>query len=165
VKSGLGPHDAGNGTGYDANMNTIMIRWLSLVSLLLAALAVLTPMLPGFLPRMGLLPLYRMRLIRALLLGAAWGLAIVAGIQAHSSFVALPFVLLLSIPALVMEPQRIFVALDDPAHVPASQAKLAEGALVLGYDMGQAMAWPFAILVPRHLINDHRGDIPLLVAY
>jgi hypothetical protein len=107
-----------------------------------------------------------MRRIRAALIVVAWALAIAACVNLPASFVALPIVLIFSIPTIVMEPQRIFVSLDDPKHVPASRANIRGEALVLGYENdGHATAWPFETLVPRHLINDQFGDIPLLVAY
>ena len=143
-----------------------MTLLLSFLSIFFAAIAAFTPLLPAFIPRIGLLPLYRMRLIRAALIITAWALAIAACVNTLSSFVALPFVLLLSLPTIVLEPQRVFVSLDDPEHVPKSQANLQGEALVLGYeDDGYASAWPFETLAPRHLINDQIGDAPLLVAY
>jgi hypothetical protein len=143
-----------------------MILLLTILSILVAMAAALTPLLPAFIPRIGLLPLYRMRPIRAALILTAWALALAASVNTSPSFIALPFVLLLSIPTIVLEPQRVFVSLNHPEHVPASQAHLGVGALVLGYEgEGEALAWPFETLVPRHLINDQIGEVPLLVAY
>jgi len=139
---------------------------LPILSILFGIAAALAPLLPAFIPRIGLLPLYRTRLIRAALLIPAWALAIAAVVNTPSSFAALPIVLLLSIPTIVLEPQRVFVSLDDPKHVTTSQADLQDDALVFGYkDNGHASAWPFEMLTPRHLTNDQLGDIPLLVAY
>jgi len=139
---------------------------LSSLSIFFAVIAAFTPLLSAFIPRIGLLPLFRIRLVRAVLIITAWALAIAAFITTPSSFVALPFILLLSIPTIVMEPQRIFVPLDDPKHVPPSQSNLQEDSLVLGFEEdGYAAAWPFETLAPRHLINDEVGDTPLLVAY
>lgn len=147
-------------------MSEIVPTLLSVLSIFLAAIAALTPLLPAFIPRIGLLPVYRMRPIRAALIITAWAMVIAACANTPFSFVALPIVLLLSIPTIVLEPQRIFVSLDDPQHVPASQADLQAEALVLGYqEDDHASAWPFETLVPRHLINDRMGDAPLLVAY
>ena len=143
-----------------------MTQLFSFLSIFLAVFAAFTPLLPAFIPILGLMPLYRMRRIRATLLVAAWALVIAAWVNVPASFVALPFVLLFSIPAIVLEPQRIFVSLDDPKHVPASRANIRGEALVLGYeDDDYATAWPFETLAPRHLINDQFGDVPLLVAY
>ncbi len=143
-----------------------MTNLLSSLAVFFAMIAAFTPLLPGIIPRIGLLPLYRTRLIRAVLILTAWALAIAACVNTPSSFVALPFVLLLSIPTILLEPQRVFVSLDDPKHVPPSQANLREEALVLGFEeSGSSAAWPFETLVPRHLINDRVGDAPLLVAY
>ena len=143
-----------------------MTTLLSILAILFAATAAFTPLLPAFIPRIGLLPIYRMRLLRALFLIAAWVLAIAAALSAPPSFFALPFVFLFSIPTIILEPQRIFVPLDDPEHAPASQTQFQGEALVLGYaDAEQALAWPFETLAPRHLINDRSGDTPLLVAY
>jgi len=138
-----------------------MTLLLSSLAVFFAMIAAFTPLLPGLIPRIGLLPLYRTRLIRAVLIITAWALAIAAFIATPSSFVALPFVLLLSIPTVVLEPQRIFISLDDPKHVPPSQSNLQEDSLVLGFEEdGYAAAWPFETLAPRHLINDEVGDTP-----
>lgn len=143
-----------------------MTNLLSSLSVFFAVIAAFTPSLPAFIPRIGLLPLYRIRFIRAALIITAWALAIAACVSTPSSFVALPFVLLLSIPTILLEPQRVFISLDDPKHVPPSQANLREQALVLGFEGdGSAAAWPFETLAPRHLINDWVGDAPVLVAY
>jgi hypothetical protein len=143
-----------------------MALLLSLLSILAAAIAAFAPLLPAFIPRIGLLPLYRTRPIRAALVITAWALALAASVSTPSSFLALPFVFLFSIPTIVLEPQRVFVSLDDPEHVPASQADLRGEARVLGYEEdGTALAWPFETLVPRHLINDQMADAPVLVAY
>ena len=143
-----------------------MAHLLSYLSIFMAVMAALTPLLPGLFPRIGLMPIYRMRPVRVVLIIAAWGVAIAAGMSEPASFVGLPFVFIFSIPAIVMEPQRIFVSLDDPEHVPASEASIGGEALVLGYDGGDhAAVWPFETLAPRHLINDQIADAPLLVAY
>ena len=143
-----------------------MTYLLSSLAVFFAVIAAFTPSLPALIPRIGLLPLYRLRLFRPALIITAWALAIAAFITSPSSFVALLFVLLLSIPTIILEPQRIFVSLDDPKHVPPSQANLREEALVLGFEEdGYAAAWPLETLAPRHLINDQVGDTPLLVAY
>jgi hypothetical protein len=143
-----------------------MTLLLSFLSIFFAVIAAFTPVLPAIIPRIGLLALYRMRIIRAALIITAWVLAIAAYVNMPPSFVALPFVLLLSIPTVVLEPQRVFIPLDNPKHVPISQVNLQDEALVLGFDDdGCASAWPFETLAPRHLINDQIGDKPLLVAY
>ena len=139
---------------------------LSILSIPIAATAAFTPMWPALIPRIGLLPVYRMRLVRAVLIVTAWALAIIASLSTPPSFFALPFVLLFSIPTIMLEPQRIFISLDDPEHVLPSETDLQGEALVLGYEDGEhALAWPFETLSPRHLINDQVGETPLLVAY
>jgi hypothetical protein len=143
-----------------------MITLLATLSILIAAIAAFTPLLPALIPRIGLLPIYRMRLLRALFLLTTWALAIAAAVGSPPSFFALPFVLLLSIPTIILEPQRLFVPLDDPEHVSAAPAEIQGEALVLGYaDDEYAVAWPFETLAPRHLINDQVGETPLLAAY
>ena len=139
---------------------------LSVLAILFAIAAATTPLIPAFVPRIGLFPLYRIRLIRAYLIIPAWILAISTILSAPASFFAIPVVLLLSIPTILVEPQRVFVSLDDPVHIASSQASLQENALVIGYEkVGIAAAWIFEMLVPRHLINDQIGGEPLLVAY
>jgi hypothetical protein len=139
---------------------------LTVLAILFAIAAATTPLIPAFVLRIGLFPLYRIRLIRASLIIPAWILAISTIVSTPPSFIALPVVLLLSIPTILLEPQRVFVSLDDPEHIAASQASLEENALVIGYEKdGIAAAWVFEMLVPRHLINDQIGGEPLLVAY
>ena len=143
-----------------------MITFISILAIFFAVIAAFTPMFPALIPRIGLLPVYRMRLVRAIFIVSAWALAITASLSTPPSFFALPFVLLLSIPTLVLKPQRIFISLDDPEHLPSPQANFQGEALVLGYEDGEhALAWPFETLSPRHLINDKSGETPLLVAY
>jgi hypothetical protein len=143
-----------------------MALLLSFLSVFFAAIAAFSPLLPAFIPRLGLLPLYRMRPIRAALIITAWALALAASVITPPSFLALPFVFVFSIPTIVLEPQRVFVSLDDPRHVLASQADLRGEARVFGYEEdGTALAWPFETIVPRHLINDQVGAAPVLVAY
>jgi len=50
----------------------------SFSSISLALLAALTPLLPAFIPLLGLMPIYRMRPIRATLMTAAWVLVLAA---------------------------------------------------------------------------------------
>ena len=132
----------------------------------MALIAAFLPMLPAFIPVLGLWPLYRMRLLRAMLMITAWSLESAAWVIPPASLVALPFVLLFTSPAAFLEPQRIFIPLIDPKHVPAPRAKIRDEDLVLGYEEGKdAVAWPFETLVPRHLINDRLSTEPLLAAY
>ncbi len=143
-----------------------MTLLLSIFAVFAAVIAAFMPMLPAFFLRIGLLPIYRLRLLRAVFLITAWALAIAAYLTPRPPSGPCPFVFILSIPTIVLEPRRIFVTLDDPEHVPAPQADFQGEALVLGYtDEENALAWPFETLAPRHLINDQSGDTPLLVAY
>ena len=143
-----------------------MTLLLSLLSILFAVTAAFLPMLPAFFPILGLTPIYRMRPLRGVLIAAAWVLATVILINKPGSYLHIPFVLIFSIPVFLLEPQRVFVSLDDPEHISASEADIQENALVIGYDDNDhAAAWQFEVLKPRHLINDHIGGEPLLVAY
>jgi len=143
-----------------------MTQLFSFLSIFIAMIAAFTPLLPAFITILGLMPIYKMRYIRAILIVVAWALAIAAMVNEPVSFIALPFVIIFSIPTIVMEPQRIFMSLDDPKHISALQVNIPDEALVLGYeDDENTVAWPFETLVPRHLINDQVGDVPLLVAY
>ncbi|MBK8900981.1 MAG: hypothetical protein IPM53_07355 [Anaerolineaceae bacterium] len=73
---------------------------------------------------------------------------------------------LFALQAQFLEPRRIFVDLVDPPHVTAARAGLVETAVVLGAIVGQQPhAWTHANLVPRHLINDVIGQMPVLAAY
>ncbi len=138
----------------------------TLPPVLIAMLAAFLPLLPAFFPVLGLAPLYRLRGLRATLLIVAWGWTITTWVHGQGSYVVLLFVTLFSVLAGVLEPQRIFVALDNPKHIPVSLVNLRNEALVLGHEEeGLAVAWPFAMLIPRHVVNDRLGDTPALVAY
>lgn len=71
-----------------------------------------------------------------------------------------------ALQAQFLEARRIFVDLVDPPHAPAKRVNLAETAVILGALIGeQPHAWTHANLVPRHLINDVIGQMPVLAAY
>jgi hypothetical protein len=67
---------------------------------------------------------------------------------------------------VLFTPKRIFVALDNPPRASATRAQLDSDARVIGFVLdGDAIAWPFKMILPHHLTNDRLGDRPLLVAY
>ncbi len=110
----------------------------SILSFLLGASAVPLPMLPAFIPRLGLLPLYRMRPLRGIVLSIAWLLAIVArnampGTLSNLLYGALLF---FALAATIIEPQRVFVALNAPNHIPAKRALISDDVVILGYEDG-----------------------------
>ena len=68
--------------------------------------------------------------------------------------------------AAFLYPERFFVPLDRPVHIPAAAAHYGDAAPVLGFDAsGAAVAWPVEMLVPHHLINDEVGGRPVLASY
>lgn len=127
----------------------------------------LLPLLSGFFPRLGLLPLnlghHRgVRLFQAL---AVWGFAL-AGLWWYPSpwgWAAVGLALWFSFVAANFFSERIFVAVEQPAR---AQAGLAETAPVLATQVnGEVVAYPLEMLVPHHLINDIIGGEPVLAAW
>ncbi|MCB8981062.1 MAG: hypothetical protein H6657_26960 [Ardenticatenaceae bacterium] len=141
------------------------------LGLLIAAFGGIGPLLPAFFPRLGIGTLARLGKVNPLrrvlgLLGwlliwrdwrktptARHGLALIPGT-------------IFALQTQFLEPRRIFVELIDPPHAPTKRVNLADTAVVLGAVVGeQPHAWTFANLVPRHLINDVIGQMPVLAAY
>lgn len=143
----------------------------SLLGLLLATIGGIGPIFPAFLPQLGIGTLAHLGKVNTLrrslgLLG--WLLIWRSWQQAPSlrrGLLLLPGTIF-ALQSNFLEPRRLFVDLVDPPHRPASQAKLADTAVVLGALIGeQPHAWTYANLVPRHLINDVIGQMPVLAAY
>lgn len=135
---------------------------------LLSGLSIpLLPLLAGFYPRLGLLPLklahHRgVRLAQAL---AAWGFALLGLWLSPSawSWAALVLALWFTFVAANFYSERIFVALDQPVR---AQSGLADSAPVLATEVaGEVVAYPLETLVPHHLINDIIGGRPILAAW
>lgn len=145
------------------------------MAILLSALGVVTGLagtlmfaLVAFVPRIGPRPLLRamlwktaLALLSISLAGAGYGLHPTPGSLGTWIVTGL-----LAILTYVLFPPRIFVTLTSPGHVPASSADLGENAAIIGFAAdGEACAWPMAVVVPRHLIQDRVGRTPVLVAY
>lgn len=138
-----------------------------LLTLLSGASIPILPILSGFFPKIGLVPLKlghdrRVRLFQAL---TVWGFAL-AGLWIYRSvwgWLSVGLALWFSFVAAKFFSERIFVALDQPAR---SQTGLAEAAPVLATDVGrEVVAYPLEMVVPHHLVNDVIGAEPILVAW
>ncbi len=141
---------------------------LSLGAVLVGLAGVYAPLAVAFLPRLGLGPLVHLRALRLSSVVLSTALAIAGLLIAPSGWsrVALGFTGLTTLLVLIIKPTAIFVTVDCPRHVPGDAADLAGEAVVIGAQVaGQAAAWPLEMLVPHHLVNDHLGGQPLLVAY
>ena len=142
-----------------------------LLGLLLAAIGGVGPLIVAFVPQLGigfLARLGKVNLLRRMLGLLGWLLIWHSWRHAPSrrrGFALLPGTVF-ALQSQFLEPRRIFVDLIDPPHRPARQAALLDTAVVLGALVTeQAHAWPHANLVPRHLINDVIGQMPVLAAY
>lgn len=143
----------------------------SLLGVLLAAVGGIGPLIVAFVPKLGIGFLARLGKVNPLrralgLLG--WLLIWQERRRAPSlprSLALLPGTIF-ALQSQFLEPRRIFVDLVDPPHRTANQVQLPETAVILGAIVGeQSHAWTYANLVPRHLINDVIGQIPVLAAY
>ena len=66
----------------------------------------------------------------------------------------------------LVDPTRLFPALDGPPARPAEHAGIGGNALVVGVEAGDgARAYHLDTLAPHHLINDVLGGEPVLVSY
>ncbi len=143
----------------------------SLLGVLIAAIGGIGPMFVAFVPRLGIGTLARLgkvTLLRRTLGLLGWLLIWQEWRRAPSlrrGLALLPGTIF-ALQAQFLEPRRIFVDLIDPPHRPANLVQLSETATVLGAIVGeQPHAWTYTNLVPRHLINDVIGQIPVLAAY
>ena len=143
----------------------------SLLGVLISAVGGLGPMFVAFVPRLGsgtLSQLGKVTLLRRTLGLLGWLLIWQQWRRAPSpghGLALLPGTLFASL-AQFLEPRRIFVDLIDPPHRSANQVPLTGTAVVLGAIVGeQPHAWTYTNLVPRHLVNDVIGQIPVLAAY
>ncbi len=95
-------------------------------------------MLPAVIPKLGLLPLYRMRLLRVIVLLIARLLSIVARNAMPDTLSNLLYGVLLffALAATIIEPQRVFVALNAPNHIPAKRVLISDDVVILGYEDG-----------------------------
>lgn len=142
-----------------------------LLGVLIAAIGGVGPLFVAFVPRLGIGVLARLGKISPLRrsLGVLGWLIVWREWQRAPSpgrgLALLPGTLF-ALLAQFLEPRRIFVDLVDPPHVTAEKAGLVETAVILGAIIGeQPHAWTYANLVPRHLINDVIGQMPVLAAY
>jgi len=143
----------------------------SLLGLLIAAVGGIGAMIVAFVPQLGIAVLARLGKVTPLrrALGLLGWLIIWREWRRKPSLgrgLALLPGTLFALQSQFLEPRRIFVDLVDPPHVTAEKAGLVETAVILGALIGeQPHAWTHANLVPRHLINDVIGQMPVLAAY
>lgn len=146
----------------------ILISWLGTLISFAAAIGY---MWVALLPRLGPRPLHWLGTLswpRRLLAFTGWLLAAFNFRRRPglSRFLPLALSTLFNGVANVMTAARIFVPLHRPPHQPGPEADLGNKAVVLGVVVGEtAVAWPFTSLVPRHLIHDVVGQMPVLAAY
>lgn len=143
----------------------------SLLGLLLAAVGGVGGMIVAFVPQLGIAVLARLGKVNPLrrALGVLGWLIVWREWRRKPSLgrgLALLPGTVFALQSQFLEPRRIFVDLVDPPHVPARRVNLADTAVILGAHVGdQPHAWTHANLVPRHLINDVIGQMPVLAAY
>ena len=141
---------------------------LSLLAILLSILAVFGHQWVTLVPRLGIGVLYHLRRIRVGLAALSIGLAGVAFAIEQSPIQGGLFVVVLVLTPLsgFLHAGRLFVPIDDPLHVPADGAGLADDAPVVGVEVdGRAHAWAVDDLIPHHVVNDAVGGQPVLAAW
>jgi hypothetical protein len=145
----------------------VMQVLLSILTLLAGLSIAVLPLSTGFFPRLGLTPLKlgQRRSIRLAQIMVLWALAI-SSLWIRSSvwgWFSVGIALFFTAVAARLYPRNIFVALDQPNR---AQAGLANTAPVLAVEIqGDAVAYPLALIVPHHIINDRIGGKPVLVAW
>ena len=143
----------------------------TLFGILIAAIGGLAPLFPAFVPRVGigfLAHVGRVNPLRRMLGLIGWLLAYQSWRHVPTLRRGLGLIpsTVFALQAQFLEPRRIFVALIDPPHLSANKSALADTAVILGTLIAdQPHAWAYNNLVPRHLINDAIGQIPVLATY
>ncbi len=146
-----------------------MSTLFSVLAIAISVLAIQMNQWVSFLPQLGIEFQYRKRRNRIVVAVLAFGLALLAYWlnPSSSQLVIIGLVIALMPLAGFMHASKALVAVDAPAHVPATAAQWASDEAVLGYvdDEGNASAWQISTLIPHHLINDTVGGEPILVAW
>lgn len=143
----------------------------TLLGLLIAAIGGIGPLIVAFVPKLGigfLARLGRVNPLRRTLGLFGWLLIWQERRKSPSLWPSLALLpgSIFALQSQILEPRRLFVDLIDPPHRSAKQAQVIESTVVLGAIVGeQPHAWTYTNLVPRHLINDVIGQIPVLAAY
>lgn len=139
----------------------------SVAALGLGLAASLSPVVAVATPHLRPQVLYRLRPFRRTLACGAIGLAVLNALERPSlgCLALIPATAAVSAAAFLY-PEKVFVPLDRPEHIPAREATYGEDAPVLGFaTTDAAVAWPIEVLVPHHLVNDLVGGVPVLATY
>lgn len=145
----------------------MMIAKRSVAALALALAASLAPAAAVASPALDPQLVYRLRPFRRALACGAIGLAALTAIARPSPgrFALVPVTAALGAAAFLY-PERVFVPLDRPPHIPVATAAYGDAAPILGFaTAAAAVAWPIETLVPHHLVNDLVGGVPVLASY
>jgi hypothetical protein len=146
------------------NMTTI----LSVLAIMSGAFSLVLPYITTALPQLGPWAVYRLRELLWANLLVAFALALGAYVLDSSTTKVLILILSVALAGMgvLFTPKRIFVALANPPRESASLTQLDSNSRVVGFEIDvDAVAWPFDMIYPHHLINDRLGDLALLVAY
>ncbi len=141
---------------------------LSVFAIVISLLAIFAYGWVTAFPWLGIDTLYHLRTVRIGIAVTAW---LTAGLgywlaPGTGSLIALLLVVALTPLSGFLRAKKLLVGLDDPQHVSATEAGLADDAQVLAIALDErAVAWPLALLVPHHLSNDWIGKQPVLAAW
>lgn len=141
---------------------------LSALAVGLSGLAIFAYQWVTLVPRLGIGTLYHLRRTRMGVAALALSMAASAWALERSARQRAVFVVTAALTPLsgANHARRFLPSLDEPRHVPASEADLGDEAEVLGIEInGEACAWPLETLVPHHIIHDEVGGVPVAAAW
>lgn len=145
-----------------------MVSLLSTLAVLVGIAGLLAYQWISFFPRLGIGYLYHIRWVRLGFAVVTLGLAGLAyWLQPDvGQGIVLGVALILALLSGFFRPDRALVALAHPRHRAATETSLGKEAPILGFTYnGESCAWPLAILVPHHLVNDDVGGEPVLAGW
>lgn len=150
------------------NVRAVAVQTLSALAVGLSVVAIFAYQWVTLVPRLGISTLYHLRRVRVGVAALALSMAAGAWALDRSPRQRRVFFVTAVLTPLsgANHARRVLPSLDDPRHVPASEAELGDEAEVLGIEInGEACAWPLETLVPHHIIHDEVGGVPVAVAW
>ncbi|MBI1870621.1 MAG: DUF3179 domain-containing protein [Chlamydiae bacterium] len=146
-----------------------MITSLVVLSFIFGFLGVHAPYWSTFFPRLGLFPIAHYHLLRWVTLGLDLIITLTVFLlfPSWATGSALVLVFVWWSLGLFFVFSKIFVVLDQSLHVLSSEAPIKPEDIVIGLEWNkEACAWPLREMVlPRHLVHDTLGGLPILVSY
>jgi len=136
---------------------------------LIALIGLFLPPIEALLPKISVIFYYKQLLIRRCFYLGGAVVIIISMLLRFDTLLLIALVILCVIILLgefVMVPTKIIPPLDRPVSKSLQPGDLSEDTLVIGVKIGGLFrAYPLAILIPHHIVNDRIGETPVAATY